>query len=361
MKVAIVYDRANKWGGAERFLLVLREIFPQADLIISLHNPEKAVWTKKFKSVKTSFLNRLFLLRDFHEALALFMPLAFESINLCGYDLVISVSSEAAKGVITPPETKHIAIILTPTRYLWSHLEVYFSQKWMKLVSKPFISYLKKWDLVAANRPDVLIAISNEVRRRIKKYYNRTSLLLYPPQSLVEGIDINAETTTIVGEKDYYLIVSRLVKYKNIDLAIGAFNKLGKKLIIIGKGKDERRLKRYAGENIIFLGEITDAELIKYYREAKALVMPQEEDFGLVSLEAQSLGTPVIAFSFGGAKDTVMKNSGVFFHKLTVDSLFDAVKRFDKMNFRPSLIRNNAKKFNKTDFKKDLLKIIKNV
>lgn len=181
MRVAIVYDRVNKWGGAERVLLTLHEMFPSAPLYTSVYNPNSAAWAKVFPKIYTSFLQNFPLAKSSHELYAVLMPLAFESFDFDKYDLVVSVTSEAAKGIITKPGTKHICYMLTPTRYLWSGYEVYFKNPILKFISKPVINYLRSWDKVAASRPDEIIAISTEVQKRIKKYYNRESKIIFPP------------------------------------------------------------------------------------------------------------------------------------------------------------------------------------
>src|SRR3990167_10742564 len=180
MKVAVVYDRVNKWGGAERVLLALHEMFPDAPLYTSVYDERNAPWAKVFPRVYTSFLQKFPFAKSNHEFLALLMPLAFELFNFDEYDLVISVTSEAAKGIITKPETLHICYMLTPTRYLWSHYDLYFKNPILRFISKPAVNYLRNWDKIAAQRPDKIIAISTEVQRRIKKYYGRESDIVFP-------------------------------------------------------------------------------------------------------------------------------------------------------------------------------------
>ena len=184
MKVAIVYDRVNKWGGAERVLLALHEMFPDAPLYTSVYDSKKAPWARVFPKIYTSFLQYLPFAKSNHELLAPLMPLVFESFNFDNYDLVISVTSEAAKGIKTNSGTLHVCYCLTPTRYLWSHYEDYFKNPVFKLVTKPIINYLKNWDKKAAQRPDVMIAISTEVKNRIKKYYGRDSEIIFPPTNV---------------------------------------------------------------------------------------------------------------------------------------------------------------------------------
>jgi hypothetical protein len=181
MKVALVYDRVNKWGGAERVLLTLHEMFPDAPLYTSVYDEDRAPWARVFPRIYTSFLQKIPFAKSIHEFLGTLMPMAFELFNFDEYDLVISVTSEAAKGIITKPGTKHVCYMLTPTRYLWSHYDLYFRNPLLRFISKPFVSYLRTWDKMAALRPDKIIAISSEVKRRIKKYYKLESEIVYPP------------------------------------------------------------------------------------------------------------------------------------------------------------------------------------
>ncbi len=358
-KIAIVYDRVNKWGGAERVLLALHEIFPKAPLYTSVYDVRNASWANVFPKVKTSFLQNIPFAKSNHEFLAPLMPLAFESFDFSKFDIVISVTSEAAKGIKTTPKTFHLCYCLTPTRYLWSGREFYFKSPpskfgfipFFKFLSVPFIKYLKRWDIEASKRPDKIIAISTEVQNRIRKYYKRESEIVFPP------VDIpnikKSRSKKEIG--DYYLLVNRLIPYKRVDLAVKAFNKLEKVLYIVGSGSEEMKLKKIAASNIKFLGQVNERELCQLYLRAKALIMPQEEDFGIVSVEAQSFGVPVIAYKKGGSLDTVVEEkTGIFFKDQTVKSLMQAIKKFDKMSFSERILKANAKRFSKEVFKKQL-------
>jgi glycosyltransferase involved in cell wall biosynthesis len=354
-KVAIVYDRVNKWGGAERVLLALHEIFPEAPLYTSVYDPIGAPWAKAFSEIRTSFLQKFPFAKSNHEFLAPLMPLAFESFDLTKFDLVISVTSEAAKGIRTKPGTLHICYCLTPTRYLWSHNYEYFKGLPFKGLTELLVNYLRKWDKVAAQRPDAMIAISTEVKNRIKKYYDRDSEIVFPPVNTIL-IRINR-----AGERKYYLIVSRLVKHKRVDLAVEAFNMLGYPLIIIGTGREGKKLKRMAGNNIKFVDQVSEKDLAMYYNGAKALIMPQEEDFGIVAIEAQSYGVPVIAYKKGGAVDTViLGETGVFFVEQKPESLVEAIRKFEKLKFNDRILHSNAKRFSKELFKREFLDFVKN-
>lgn len=351
MKVALVYDRVNKWGGAERLLLTLHEIFPDAPLYTSVYNPKKASWADVFK-VKTSFLQKLPFASLRHDIYATFMPIAFESFSFDEYDVVISVASEAAKGIITKPKTLHINYCLTPTRYLWSGYKEYFKNPLFRAIAYPAVYYLRVWDYVASRRPDVYIAISKEVKGRIKKYYDKESEVIYPPISIH-----NSEFTPQNLKQDsFFLVVSRLVPYKRIDIAIRACNKLRLPLKIVGVGSEEKRLKRIAGPTVEFLGSLTDSELLRYYKACLALLFPGYEDFGMVMGEAQSFGKPIIAFKGGGALELIKEGkTGRFFYPQNTEALIKCLATFKPDNFSANTIQDWAKKFGNDRFKKEFL------
>lgn len=353
MKIALVYDRVNKWGGAERVLLTLQKIFPEATLYTSVYNAKKASWAKNFKIIP-SFLQK-FPLSSHHELFASLMPVAFESFSFDEFDLVISITSEAAKGILTKPTTKHICICLTPTRYLWSGYNDYFKNPILRFFATPIISYLQTWDKIASQRPDYYIAISKEVQNRIKKYYHRESTVIYPAVELTD--------TKIVKEnKGYFLVVSRISKftqYKKIDLAVKAATKLSLPLIVVGDG-NTNKLKRIAGPTVSFVGKVTDAQLATYYANCRALVFPGIEDFGLVMVEAQAFGKPVIAFKAGGALEIIEQGkTGTFFESQTVDALAHVLANFNENVYNNKACRENALRFSFETFKKQLLEAIK--
>lgn len=357
MKIALLYDRVNKWGGAERVLLALHEVFPNAPLFTAVYSSENAPWAKVFPEVIPTFLQNIPFAKNKHELLGTFTPIAFENLDLAGFDLVISITSEAAKGVIVRPPTRHICYCLTPTRYLWSGYDVYFKNQLLKLISKPVVGYLRNWDKIAAQRPDKMIAISYAVKKRIKKYYNRQSEVIFPP---VEIDNFKIKGSKKHKREDFFLVVSRLVPYKMVDLAISAFNDLGFPLYIVGTGSEKEKLEAMSKDNIKFIGHLTDAELADYYKRCKAFVFPQEEDFGIVALEAQAAGAPVIAYKAGGALDTVIEGkTGVFFNKQDKESLIKAIKKFEKLSFNQKDLINNAERFSKQRFKREILRIAK--
>ena len=353
MKIALVYDRVNKWGGAERVLLALHEIFPEAVLYTSVYDRVRAPWAQVF-DVRTSFLQNFPHIVSNHELYPYLMPLAFEQFNFDGYDLVISVTSEAAKGIITKPSTKHICYCLTPTRYLWNGYDDYFKNKLFRFISKPIVNYLRSWDKIAARKPDKFIAISSEVKKRIKKYYDQDSEIIYP------AIYMDGKISDKFAEReDYFLAVARLVEYKRIDLAISACNVLGLPLKIIGRGQDEARLRKMAGANIEFLGNVSDEQLTLIYAKARALINPGLEDFGLTVIEAQRFGTPVVAFKGGGSMETIKDRvTGLFFDQQNKNSLINTLTEFNKYNFKRVDCMHQANKFSFQSFKSNILTLV---
>lgn len=349
-RIALVYDRINKWGGAERVLLALHEIFPDAPLFTSVYHEEKAKWAKGFK-IKSSVLQKVPGASSSHELYPFLMPIAFESFSFNEYDVVISVTSEAAKGILTSPKTVHICYCLTPTRYLWSGYEEYFPHPVQRMLYFPFIYYLRGWDKIAAERPDAFIAISKEVQKRIKDYYGKESSVVYPPVTLA-----TSRQQLATKARGYYLVVSRLVTYKKIHLAVEACNALKLPLVVIGTGSEERKLQSIAGETITFIPTLTDDELVSYYKGCRALLFPGSEDFGLTILEAQSLGKPVIAYKGGGALETVVSGkTGKFFFPQTSNALIAALKTFKQETYKARDCKMQAKRFTKENFTKQLL------
>lgn len=355
MKVALVYDRVNKWGGAERVLLALHELFPDAPLYTSVYNAQKAAWAKVFR-IKTSFLQKLSATRSNHEYIPYLMPAAFEHFTFDEYDVVISLTSEAAKGIITKPHTKHICYCLTPTRYLWSGYREYLNNSLKRFIARPFVSYLRKWDVAASFRPDLFVAASHEVKNRIKKYYNKVAAtVIYPPTNMLP----NSERNTKKREGSYFLVVSRFVPYKRIDLAIAACNSLHLPLKIIGKGREERKLRAMAGNTVEFVGEVSDESLVEYYKNAKALLFPGTEDFGLTVVESQMYGRPVIAYRGGGALETIIEGkTGAFFNTQTASSLREALISFNWEIYSPRACMQQADKFSLPVFKNQFRRLV---
>ena len=340
-KVALVYDWVDKWGGVERLLLVLHKMYPNAPLYTSFYNRKAAPWAKGIR-IKTSFMQDLPEFIKGNRVLSLpFFPFAFRSFDLSKYDTVISVSSALAKGISTEPKTKPIAIILTPPRFLWSHQKEYLRGS-IKHLIEPLLSILKKMDFKVSQRPDKLFAISEHVQKRIKKYYKRDSEVLYPPFDFAYWKKIKKQNSTkkfkpsfyFIPKKEYFLVVSRLEKYKKIDLVIRKLNIIKKPLIIVGTGTEEKALKHIASDNILFLKNLTDSEVAYLYTYAKALIMPQNEDFGYTSLEAQFFGCPVISYKNSGAAETIIhKKTGVLFDHQSIKSLSRAIETSKKITY----------------------------
>ncbi|OGG09903.1 hypothetical protein A2154_01570 [Candidatus Gottesmanbacteria bacterium RBG_16_43_7] len=361
MKVALVYDRVNKYGGAERMLEALGEIWPQAPLYTAVYDPEKAPWARRFKIIP-SFLQNIPLAPSHHEFLAWATPLAFTAFDFSGYDVVISVTSAEAKNIITKPGTLHICYCLTPTRYLWSGYEHYlaqpglgFSGRFATSVLKSFIGILRRWDLIASHRPDVYVAISLAVSDRIKNYYGYESpAVIYPPVDT----DIFKITNSVSPGRTLiqpYLTVGRLVAYKRFDLVISAFNQLKWNLLVIGTGRDAARLKKLAGPTIKFIDHhLTDAELVNYYNQSRGFVFGGIEDFGIVAAEAQACGLPVICPRGSGMAEVVAdKKSGVLFDRQDTASLISALRTCQKTNYDRADCRQQALNFSKTKFIKN--------
>lgn len=334
-KVALVYDRVNKWGGAERVLLALHTLFPDAPLYTSVYSPLTAPWAKVFPKVipGVSFLS------NHHEFMPWLMPILFEQFDFSNFDLVISVTSESAKGIITKPSTKHICYCLTPTRYLYGQSTIYLTNPLYKIVAK----YLRFWDQIAASRPDDFLAISQTVQQRIARYYSRSSRIVYPP------VDTDYFVPSSDPPDDYFLVVSRLVAHKDIDRLINRFNSLPRRLVIVGTGTQAKYLKSLANSNIRFTGVVSDAVLRTYYQKCQALLFMHEEDFGLVPLEAMACGRPVIALNTGGASETVVPGvSGLLLD--SIDQLAQTLSSFNPALYSKMVVRAQALKFSHAQF-----------
>lgn len=348
MNIALVYDRVNKIGGAERVLQALHDIWPDAPLFTSVYSPDNAPWAKDFKVIP-SFLNQSSFIRTHHEYFPNLMPYAFESFNLSQYDVIISVTSAEAKGVITLPHQLHICYLLTPTRYLWSHYEEY-SKGTTGFIKKPLLNSLKKWDKVASSRPDKYIAISKSVANRCEQYYQRTpDAIIYPP---VDTKQFSSHTENLTDmQPGYFLVVSRLVPYKRVDLAIKACNQLNERLVIVGTGSELNHLKKIAGPTITFVGQVDDKRLACLYHHAKGFLFPQEEEFGITALEAQAAGIPVVAFNKGSAVEIVKENvTGVLFNNQSVVDLVHGINLLLNHTWYDKTIREHSMSFDKTVF-----------
>ncbi len=355
MKIAIVHDWLTNMGGAEQVIINFNEIYKDAPIYTTFYNPDNLDEKLKGLDVKTSFLQKKKMVTN-HKKYFPLMPLAFENFDLNEYDVVLSSSSSCAKGVITKPGSIHICYCHTPMRYAWEKRDEYITGmgKIKRRLIKLLLHYMRIWDVSSANRVDYFIANSTETKIRIMKHYKRDAVVINPP---VRCKLFNISET----DGDYYFVVSRLVKYKRFDLAVKACKELGRKLIVIGDGPEKENLEKIANgnNNITFLGRQPDDVVKKYMAECKALLYPGEEDFGIVPVEAQASGRPVIAYGKGGVLDSVINGkTGVFFKEQTVDSLKDAICKFESMKFDKQEIRKNALEFDESVFQQKIKNFI---
>lgn len=353
MKVALVHDFLTSFGGAERVLKDLSDLYPQAPIFCLLYNSKKVPQFKNKKVIQSSLAKWPSFLKNREVLLRPSCPKAVEEFDLSKYDVVISNTTTFAKGAITSPHTIHISWIHSPTRYLWDYKDEYLEEHKVKGLKRMILSRLflkmRLWDFEAAQRPDFLVANSKNVQKRIRKYYRRTSDIIYP------GVDLSKYEVGSQKE-NFYLVVSRLSKYKKVDLAIRACNKLKSRLVIIGEGAELEHLKKIAGPTIEFKGFLPDKEVKEYYKRARAFLFPAEEDFGLTPIEAMASGTPVIAYRKGGLLETVNKGiGGLFFEDQSAKGLVETIKRFEsqKDQFDPYKIAQSVKKFDISEFRKN--------
>jgi glycosyltransferase involved in cell wall biosynthesis len=349
MKIAFVHDYLVQYGGAERVLECFCEIWPYAPIYTLIYDKEKTHGRFKEKRIYTSFLQKFPFSRSNHRVFPALMPPAIEQFDLSKYDIVLSDSSSYAKGVITSPETLHICYCHTPMRYAWDDCQKYIQEFGFPKVVKKFIpfimNYIRLWDRISADRVDEFIANSKFVSGRIKKYYRRDSVVINPPVN-VKNFYPGKESG------NYFLVAGRLMTYKRFDIVIEAFNKLGWPLKIIGRGPDFKRLQKMSRPNIEFVGRLSDEGLAKIFSRAKAFIFPQEEDFGIIAIEALASGKPLIAFRGGDIVEHVKEGKeGIFFDKQTANDLIGALKKFDPEKFNANEIRNRSLEFDREIFK----------
>src|SRR5574341_112755 len=372
MKVALVHDWLTGMRGGEKVLEILCELFPEATLFTLVHKPGSVSPIIEKMPIKTSFVQKFPLAKKIYPKYLLFFPTAIEQFDLNEFDLVISSSHCAAKGVITRPETCHICYCHSPMRYAWEMYHTYFFNNQSGIFGKTvipfFLNYLRTWDVQSSNRVDFFVANSNNIKKRIAKHYRREAEVIYPP------VDTDFyQLSSKPGE--FFLVVSALVPYKRVDLAVLAFNDLRLPLLVIGEGSQEKKLRSIAAKNILFLPWQTREKLREYYSNCKALIFPGEEDFGIVPVEAQACGKPVIAYAKGGAQESVtgftmgedckkmqkitgQQPSGLFFYPQTKEALITAVKQFQNLEFEPIYIRRNSLKFDQKIFREKINKYI---
>lgn len=357
LKVALVHDWLVNYGGAEDVVSAILEIYPDADIYTLVHDKKKMKGRFEKNKIFTSRLQKIPFATRLYTKFLKFMPAAFEAFDFSAYDLVICSSSSCAKGVITPPSTAQVAYIHTPMRYAWDlffdyqkrsgALTRFFMDRWMPQI--------RLWDYVSAQRIDALFANSKYIARRIKKFWNRDALVIYPPVNVGYF-----NPTNDAAREDFYVFFSRLVPYKRADIAIDACAALGKKLVVIGGGSEAKKLQELAKgkSGISFTGRISDEKVREYLQKCKALIFCAEEDFGIIPVQAQACGTPVIAFGKGGATESVLdKKTGVFFSEQTAASCAEAIKEFEKLeaagNFDAKKIVAHAKTFSRERFIKE--------
>jgi glycosyltransferase involved in cell wall biosynthesis len=360
MEVALVHDFLVRLGGAERVLAALRELFPKAPIYTLLYDAAKVGVFFPQEKIRTSRLQRLpNQVRKRHKFLLPLMPRVVEEWDFSKSDLVISSSSAFSHGVLTPDRTHHLTYFHSPMRYAWDWTHEYIKEQKIGKLQKAAIALLLKkiriWDQVASSRSDTIVANSKNVQRRIKKYYRRDSLLLYPPVD-TDRFKISR------NHEDFFLIVSTLTPYKRIDLAIQLFNRIQRRLVIIGEGPQREYLEGISGNSITFLGSKNDATVAEYLRNCRALIFPGEEDFGITPVEAMACGKPVLGFGMGGLRETVIPGiTGEFFSEPTVVSMEAGLAKLMEGTYSPTACRKQALKFSKEIFVDGMKKLTRQI
>jgi len=352
MRIALAHDYLVQYGGAERVLECFCELFPYAPIYTIVYDKKLMHGMFEDSQIKTSYLQKIPFAPTRHRIFPPLMPAAIEQFDFSQYDIVLSDSSSYAKGIITGPQTLHICYMHTPMRYAWDDCHKYttdfYFPGFIKKIVPFFMNYIRIWDRISADRPDKIIANSNFIARRIKKYYKRDCLVINPPIKL---------SNFYISEKtdDYFLMVGRFMAYKRFDIAIEAFNQLKLPLKILGRGPELKRLKKIAGPHVEFLGRVSDKELFHHFSHCKAFIFPQEDDFGIVAIEAMASGRPLIAYRGGDIPEHMEEGkTGIFFEHQTVEDIVEAVKKFKETDYDPRYIREKAHKFDKQIFKEKI-------
>lgn len=358
-KVALVHDFLLTFGGAERVLRALADMYPEAPIYTLLADRELVERYFPGREIRTSFLQKFphWLRKRYHWLLPLY-PVAIETLDLRDFDIVLSSSGAWSKGIVTRLHTKHISYLHSPMRFVWDSYHTYPRlQKRYFFFRRLILSYLRLWDREAAARPDVLIANSEYTAGRIRKFYRQEARVVYPPVT-------QFAQKTSVSKKDFFLIVSRLTSSKSPDLAIEAFNKLGFPLVVVGSGPMEKKLRKIAKKNITFLGRVDDTRLSTLYQEAQALIQPSEEDFGLAAVEALASGTPVIAYRGGAAEEFIIPEViGELFEAPLPELLADGVRRFflHKEKYSPDEMKRVSERFTLENFQAGIQKAVEEI
>ncbi len=367
LRVALVHYWYVRRRGGERVLEVVAEMFPQADLFVLLYDPQSLAEPLRTRNITSSFLQKLPGVKKYYRGLLPLYPLALEQFRLDEYDLVISLEAGPAKGVITRVATCHVCYCHSPMRYLWDMYHNYRDAAPGGMLGRAAFAlathYVRQWDFQSAARVDYFIASSENTARRVRKYYGRCSEVIYPP------VDVG-EFSIGDHHEDFYLVVSPLVAYKRVDLAVHACNALRRPLVVIGEGEEKRALQKMAGPTVRFLGHQPGDVVRDHYRRCRAFLFPGEEDIGLTPLEAQASGRPVIAFGRGGALETVIgvqpaacdpeQATGVFFDAQTWTAMTEAILRFETLEdrFRPYFIRDHVEPFDRSHFVEKMRRFI---
>jgi glycosyltransferase involved in cell wall biosynthesis len=398
VRIALVHDWLVSYRGGERVLAELCRLFPQADLFTLFYRPGSTVPIIEQRHIRKSWLGYLPKVERYYRWLLPLLPLAVRTLRVGGYDLVISSSHAVAKAAAISPKAVHVCYCHTPMRYVWHLRREYFPEiesseasaattprhrhdvfkesqaggfhrsavkmpRWLFRLREHVLDLLQDWDRRTAERVDYFLANSRTVQQRIRECYGRESQVIYPP------VDTDFFRPASVSRREYYLVVSALVPYKRVDLAVQACTHLGRHLLVIGSGSEERRLRELAGPTVHFAGWLPDSLVREHLQRCRALIFPGEEDFGIVPVEAQACGTPVIALGKGGATETVIppehssRPTGLWFHQASVESLADAILRFERESqlFRPEVCRQNALRFDRTHFRREIVAFLRQV
>jgi glycosyltransferase involved in cell wall biosynthesis len=364
MKIALAHDWLNQMGGAEQVLERLVEMYPGAPVFTTIYGPNLMPDAYRRWDIRPTWLNHAPAIHRHHQPYLPLYPLAVRGMDFSGYDIILSNKSGFIHGLRHSPKQLHICYCLAPTRYVWDYQSYAAREGFgygLGRLIQPLIQRLQRWDFEAAQLPqanghkqvgvDHFIAISSDIQARIKKYYGRDSVIIYPP------VDTDRFRPLPPGQApgDFYLIVSRLIPYKRIDLAVQACTRLGKKLIIVGDGRDRASLEAQAGPTVEFKGRLPDEAVAELMARCRAFLFPGFEDFGIAPVEAQAAGRPVIAFGQGGALDTIIEGqTGLFFRELSVEALMAAIEQFETISFDPAAARANAERFSGGRFKREL-------